>query len=149
MKTAVRAVLSAVAFVAAFYFVFWMSGAALLSLKAPLWISHLLGIACAAGAGWFVWTKSAATSGSGAGRVISSVVLGAIVVGAIGFSIGFFGPLIFTPSSNQGPLLGIFITGPAGFVLGAIGGLIYGLIKLPRVDKEPQTPGPKVERSEN
>jgi hypothetical protein len=38
---------------------------------------------------------------------------------------GFFGPLIFTPDANQGPLLGIFITGPLGFVLGGIGGGIY------------------------
>jgi len=47
------------------------------------------------------------------------VVRVGFVTGAIGFAIGFFGPLIWAPDSNQGPLLGIFVTGPAGFILGA------------------------------
>ena len=47
------------------------------------------------------------------------------IVGAVGFCGGFFGPMIFTPEANQGPLLGLFITGPLGFVAGAIGGLTY------------------------
>lgn len=50
----------------------------------------------------------------------------ALVAGAIGFSIGFFGPMILDPSSGNGPLLGIFITGPLGVVGGAIAGLIHG-----------------------
>lgn len=52
--------------------------------------------------------------------------IGGLVVGGIGFAVGFFGPLIFSPGSNQGPLLGIFITGPCGFTLGAILGAIAG-----------------------
>ena len=42
-------------------------------------------------------------------------LLGGVVVGGLGFIIGFFGPL-----------LGIFITGPLGFVLGAVGGAVLG-----------------------
>ena len=49
----------------------------------------------------------------------------AVVLGAIGFAAGFFGPMILKPEANQGPLLGIFITGPAGFVLG----LLYGVVR--------------------
>ncbi len=49
--------------------------------------------------------------------------------GGIGFSAGFFGPIIFTPQANQGPLLGIFITGPLGFVLGGIAGFLYWSIR--------------------
>jgi len=48
----------------------------------------------------------------------------AIVVGAVGFAGGFFGPMILDPSSGNGPLLGIFITGPGGFVLGLVLGVI-------------------------
>ena len=55
--------------------------------------------------------------------------LGAVIVGGIGFSLGFFGPLIFTPEANQGPLLGILITGPLGAVAGAIGGAIVAARK--------------------
>lgn len=53
-------------------------------------------------------------------------LVGGIVVGGIGFIIGFFGPLIWAPDANQGPLLGIFITGPIGFVVGAVLGAILG-----------------------
>jgi hypothetical protein len=34
------------------------------------------------------------------------------------------GPILVTPSANQGPLLGIFFTGPLGLVLGFVWGLI-------------------------
>jgi len=45
-------------------------------------------------------------------------------VGAITFVVGFVGPILVTPSANQGPLLGIFFTGPLGLVLGFVWGLI-------------------------
>jgi hypothetical protein len=58
-------------------------------------------------------------------RIIASTFRGALIVGGIGFCAGFFGPLVFAPEANQGPLLGIFITGPLGALLGAIGGVVY------------------------
>jgi uncharacterized membrane protein YeaQ/YmgE (transglycosylase-associated protein family) len=58
-------------------------------------------------------------------RIVGALV-GALLVGALGFLCGFFGPLIFTPEANQGPLLGIFITGPLGAVLGAALGAKFG-----------------------
>ncbi len=57
------------------------------------------------------------------------IVKWAVICGAVGFSIGFFGPMIWAPDANQGPLLGIFITGPLGTVAGAIGGLVASLRK--------------------
>lgn len=56
----------------------------------------------------------------------------AAVVGAVGFAVGFFGPMIFMPESNQGPLVGIFFTGPLGVVVGAIIGCMIGLVKNSR-----------------
>jgi len=53
-------------------------------------------------------------------------LLGGIILGGIGFIIGFFGPLLWAPDSNQGPLPGIFVTGPIGFVIGAVGGAVLG-----------------------
>jgi len=41
-------------------------------------------------------------------------------LGGIGFAVGFFGPMIFEPEANQGPMVGIFITGPGGALLGLI-----------------------------
>jgi len=59
-------------------------------------------------------------------RLILYAFSGGFIVGAIGFSVGFFGPIVFSPEANQGPLLGIFITGPIGFAFGVvIGGAVY------------------------
>lgn len=50
----------------------------------------------------------------------------AVAIGAIGFAIGFVGPLLLRPDSPQGPLLGFFVTGPCGIILGAFLGLLIG-----------------------
>jgi hypothetical protein len=65
----------------------------------------------------------------GPDSAFGAAVMGAAILGGIGFAAGFFGPMIFAPQANQGPLLGIFITGPAGVVLGAIGGYLYGMAR--------------------
>jgi hypothetical protein len=57
---------------------------------------------------------------------LSGALIGALLLGGIGFVGGFFGPVVVSPESNQGPLLGIFITGPIGFVIGGILGAIFG-----------------------
>lgn len=43
---------------------------------------------------------------------------GSVLFGVLGFTLGFFGPMLLAPGANQGPMLGIFITGPGGFILG-------------------------------
>jgi hypothetical protein len=58
------------------------------------------------------------------------VLQGGLVVGGIGFAVGFFGPLVWSPGANQGPLLGIFVTGPIGFVAGAALGWLYARARL-------------------
>ena len=65
--------------------------------------------------GWFALRGNL----SAARARMRTVMLGGMLVGAIGFAIGFVGPMIWAPDANQGPLLGIFITGPIGFVTGA------------------------------
>jgi hypothetical protein len=61
--------------------------------------------------------------------ILREAVRPAMLLGGIGFALGFFGPMIFVPGANQGPMLGIFITGPGGFVLG----LIVGVFRARRV----------------
>jgi hypothetical protein len=58
------------------------------------------------------------------------MVRGGLLLGAIGFAIGFFGPLIWSPDANQGPLLGIFVTGPIGLVIGAALGWLYARMRV-------------------
>ena len=50
---------------------------------------------------------------------------GSLGLGLLSFLVGFVGPMIFMPNSNQGPLIGIFITGPLGFLVGGLAGIIY------------------------
>jgi hypothetical protein len=132
VKTLARIVLVLITAVAGFYFSYWMGGALLLGLKAPEWAqssgSPILAAVVAIAAAWFVWSHTA-----GPGGLLTAMGMGAVVTGAIGFIVGFFGPLHFTPEANQGPLLGLFITGPLAFVLGGIGGAAYWLVRGRRV----------------
>jgi len=55
----------------------------------------------------------------------------ALVLGVTGFAAGFFGPIIFSPDANQGPLLGLLITGPGGALLGAVLGFVVRAARVP------------------
>lgn len=58
-----------------------------------------------------------------------SVIVWAVTLGAIGFLCGFFGPMVFSPDANLGPMLGIFTTGPVSLFIGLILGL-RGYVKI-------------------
>lgn len=108
---------------ATYLFVYWLPFS-LIDVGEARWIVSAVSLVCAVAAGWFVW-RGMASMARGA---VTSMLLGAVLVGGIGFTAGFFGPMVFAPGANQGPLLGIFITGPLGFVVGAVGGLVkWGL----------------------
>jgi len=54
----------------------------------------------------------------------------ALVLGAVGFGAGFFGPMVLSPESNLGPIIGILFSGPGGALAGAILGAIFGLLPV-------------------
>jgi hypothetical protein len=87
------------------------------------WITSIFSMLIAVGVARTFWLKADTIPKT----LIGTTAYGAIILGSIGFAAGFFGPMIFAPDANQGPLLGIFYTGPIGFMLGAICGLFYGL----------------------
>jgi uncharacterized membrane protein len=121
-------------FVASFYFLFWILGGMLsipFSSDPPNWIIVISGIASfvlASYLAYTVWKKTGINTNTKASQG-TYIFTGALGLGVFAFIIGFFGPLIFMPESNQGPLLGILITGPGGIALGAIGGAILWEIK--------------------
>lgn len=121
MKSLIRIFVVTVATLATFYFVFWVPFSVILRTERFQWIRVLGSLACAALVARYTWRGTASVSQG----LASSIFLGAIVTGGIGFTAGFVGPMIFDPGANQGPLLGILITGPLGFLAGAIGGAIY------------------------
>ena len=97
----------------------------LIPMMHELGLAYFVALGSAGFAAWYVWRKSASADAG----LAQYVIFGAFVVGGIGFCVGFFGPIIFAPGANQGPLLGIFITGPLGFVAGGVGGFVYWLVK--------------------
>ena len=114
-----RAFVALFSAVAAFYLTYWLVGALLLPPGTPELIRLLLSLAAAITTGYYMWQAQFASGG-----LAAAIATGAILVGGLGFCAGFFGPLIFAPRANQGPLLGIFITGPLGVVIGAVGGAV-------------------------
>jgi hypothetical protein len=121
MQKVVRGFVASLSAVAALYFVYWTFGALLFGAGAPHFIALLVSCGAAIAVARYVWLRSA----SAGGGLVRSTMMGALVTGAVGFSAGFFGPMIFVPGANQGPLLGIFITGPLGLMFGGAGGAIH------------------------
>jgi hypothetical protein len=139
MRTLLRLLAAFVATVATYYLVFWLGGALIFSLlprQLSYWITLATSMLVAILVGRYVWMQT----GSLRTGFFRFVALGSLLTGAITFSAGFFGPILFTPHANQGPLLGIFITGPLGFILGGVGGAVHWLIR--RDHKVAQTDGP-------
>jgi hypothetical protein len=54
----------------------------------------------------------------------------------VGLIAGFFGPLLFLPGANQGPIVGIFFTGPLGAIAGLIGFRIFLSKHIKRTEKK-------------
>ena len=140
MGKALQILLTFLTFVAVFYFSFWILGALLsipFAVETANWIfivSGLLSFFLAAYIAFLVWKRNSksAKHKESQGAYILTASLG---LGVFGFILGFFGPLLLSPDSNQGPLLGILITGPGGIALGAIGGSILWEIKKIKAKK--------------
>ena len=137
MNQAMRIVAAALTFVATYFFSFWIVFTVVFRGSPSPWIRVPGSLLLAALAGRFVWramgAAAAGTDSAAATRSVAglgrSVLLGALLTGAIGFVGGFFGPMLLDPGGNQGPMLGIFITGPLGVVLGAFGGVVFWFAK--------------------
>ena len=125
MKSTLRVFVSLIVAVAVFYFVFWVPFSLILQSERLRWIRVVGSLVCAVAVTRYVWRQSASLSQ----ELANSVIMGALAAGGIGFAGGFFGPMIFSPGANQGPMLGIFFTGPLGVLVGAIGGGIYWLAR--------------------
>ena len=132
-----RSLVTFISGIAALYFTYWAGGALVYALGMSPWISYVGSLTAGGLTARYVWRHTAST----APGFVGAVVLGAVVTGAIGFTAGFFGPIIFMPGANQGPLLGLFITGPLGVVAGAVGGAAWWLTRQRRVRGDNGTAG--------
>jgi hypothetical protein len=125
MTSTLRVFVSLIVAVAVYYFVFWVPFSLVLKSGELRWVRVVGSLVCAVAVTRYVWRHSASLPR----ELTNSVIMGALVAGSIGFAGGFFGPMVFNPGGNQGPMLGIFITGPLGVLAGAIGGGIYWLAR--------------------
>ena len=121
MKWVKRIILTSVVLLAGYYFVYWSFLSLIPGIYEVDFLPEILSLLIAIALSIFVWKNTLTILNS----LLSYVVLGGIFVGLVGFSIGFFGPIIFNFGGNQGPLIGILFTGPIGIVLGMIGGAAY------------------------
>ncbi len=124
MKNIFRGMSSFLAFTATYLLIYYFPLAMIRVPGEPV-SSWLISLSAAVAAGWAAWRISGKTSQG----LAKYAILGAMTLGWLGFAAGFFGPMIFAPQANQGPLLGIFITGPLGFMAGGLGGLFLWLIR--------------------
>ena len=66
--------------------------------------------------------------------ILAFAVCTALLLGSIGFVVGFFGPMLIVvlvgSEANMGPLWGIFILGPGGLILGFFVGAVFGYKKI-------------------
>ena len=66
--------------------------------------------------------------------ILTFAVCTALLLGSIGFVVGFFGPMLIAvlvgSEANLGPLWGIFILGPGGLILGFFVGAVFGYKKI-------------------
>jgi hypothetical protein len=131
-----RTLVTFITALAALYFTYWAGGALLYSLGLSQWISFAASLAAGALTARYVWRRTSST----APGFVSAVMIGALATGGIGFTAGFFGPILFMPGANQGPLLGIFITGPLGFVAGAVGGAVWWIKRQGRPRRDHTAP---------
>ena len=126
MKTLARIILTFLSVVASYYFIYWVPFSLIPGLRNIKLIPDIVSLLISFSIGYFLWEMTGTKSNS----LAQYIFMGGIIAGSIGFILGFVGPIILTPSSNQGPLLGIFITGPIGFLIGLMGGGIYWLVKV-------------------
>ena len=126
MSGFVKGVFTTLVFLAVYFFSYWMVFAQIVPASKQ-WMATWAAFLSAAAAAVWVWRKV----GTAARSILQTTLQWAVVIGAVGFCAGFFGPIIFTPQSNQGPMLGIFITGPLGFIAGGVLGFIYALCFKP------------------
>ena len=109
-----------VSFLMFFVVLFFIATILIIATELSEWISVSLALFSALLAGWYAW-KLVAGEKVGVGV---SVICGALLLGGLGFVIGFLGPMIVAKDTSQGPLVGVFIAAPLGLILGAVGGYI-------------------------
>ena len=67
--------------------------------------------------------------------LIRRAIRWALVLGAVGFAAGFFGPMVLSPESNIGPIIGILFSGPAGAIIGFVLGAVASTLPIAETRK--------------
>lgn len=114
MPSPFRILVAILSAAATYLFCYWVILALLPGGTRMSGVAWVMAILLGFATGLFVW-RHAVTVDAG---LATQMIRWGLIVGGAGFLAGFIGPIVFTPSANQGPLLGLFVTGPLGLVLG-------------------------------
>jgi len=60
-----------------------------------------------------------------------AIVVWVLLLGGVGFSFGFFGPMVLWPESMMGPMIGVLLTGPGGALAGLLLGGVFRNLASP------------------
>ncbi|MFO0917614.1 MAG: hypothetical protein U0872_04780 [Planctomycetaceae bacterium] len=86
---------------------------------------------------WWLACRRQITNGR---TIMSHALIGGIILGGIGLGAGYFGPILFAPGANEGPLLGVIVTGPLGIVIGVVLGVVVGLSRSQPISSATKLP---------
>src|SRR5262245_37955163 len=98
MPVLAKFVISTLVFLTVYFFSFWVLFMQIVP-DGMVWLASLMSLLMAAAASYWAWGRAAGAQSG----VLTTSLHWAMIVGAIGFCGGFFGPLIFMPEANQGP----------------------------------------------
>lgn len=123
MSIMLRILVALLSGVGTFYCVFWLVIPLSFSSFPPFWVDYLGSFLAGALVAWCVWRLTASFRDS----LARSALLGASVGGTIGFSVGFFGPLLSMSGGGDGlgSMLWSILLGSSGLILGAAGGVVH------------------------
>ena len=116
-----KIIVSALVFMAVQAFSYWAVYAQIFPFGVA---SSLPALLTAVAAAVWVWRGMGAAEWG----ILTTAAIWAVVTGALGFCVGFYGAMIAAPGANQGPLAG-FVFGPLGFIAGGICGALWHKVK--------------------
>lgn len=87
-----------------------------IAAKLPDWVNVTMALICSVLVGWYCWKLVA---GEKLGMGIS-VLSGPLMLGGLGFIIGFLGPMVLNKDTSQATLLGIFVMAPLSTIAGYV-----------------------------
>jgi amino acid permease len=124
MNIVVRIFITLFTFLASYFFIYWVPFSLISAGTVNPVIQLIVSVILASGIAYFIWKNTKSLK-----KKTTYMLTAAVIIGSVGFLLGFFLPMLLDPEANQGPMLG-FVMGPFGFLIGFFGAGISWNLKL-------------------